>query len=63
MRRFGQTFLLDIVKTEQTDGDDDHQIQYIRPAISDDDVLVVTDTNPSVSEYISRKLSQYNSIV
>jgi hypothetical protein len=49
-RRFGQTFLLDIVKTEQIDGD---QIDYIRPAIPDDDVLVIVDTNSS--KHKSRK--------
>jgi len=54
MRRFGQTFLLDIVKTEQIDHD---QNEYIRPAIPDDDVLVVVDTNPSVSEHIPCKSS------
>jgi hypothetical protein len=52
-RRFGQTFLLDIVKTEQIDDD---QNDYIRPTIPDDDVLVVVDTNPSASEHILRKL-------
>jgi hypothetical protein len=53
-RRFGQTFLLGIVKTEKINDD---QNEYIRPTISDDDVLVVTDTNPSASEHIPRKLS------
>lgn len=43
-RRFGQTFLLDIVKTEQSDGD---QNDYIRPTIPDDDVLVIADTTSS----------------
>ncbi|CAF2744583.1 unnamed protein product [Rotaria sp. Silwood2] len=50
--RFGQTFLLDIIKTEQISDD---QNKYKRPTIPDDDVLVVTDTNSSVisSEHIS----------
>jgi hypothetical protein len=52
-RRFGQTFLLDIVKTEQIDDD---QNNYIRPTIPDDDVLVVVDTNSSASKHILRKL-------
>jgi len=42
--------LLDIVKTEQIDGD---QIDYIRPAIPDEDVLVIVDTNSS--KHKSRK--------
>ncbi len=50
-RRFGQTFLLDIVKTEQMNNG---QNDYIRPAIPDDDVLVVDNTSPS--EQLSRKL-------
>jgi hypothetical protein len=43
-RRFGQTFLLDIIKTEQIDVD---QNDYIRPTIPDDDVLVIVDTTSS----------------
>ena len=43
-RRFGQTFLLDIVKTEQIDDD---QNDYIRPTITDDDVLIIADTASS----------------
>jgi hypothetical protein len=52
-RRFGQTFLLDIVKTEQINND---QNDYIRPAIPDDDVLVVFDTNSS--KHRPRKLPE-----
>ncbi|CAF0724966.1 unnamed protein product [Rotaria sp. Silwood1] len=50
---FGQTFLLDIIKTEQIS--DDHN-RYKRPTISDDDVLIIADINPSVisSEHISQ---------
>ncbi|CAF0974640.1 unnamed protein product [Adineta steineri] len=45
--RFGQTFLLHNVKTEQVDND---QNEYIRPTIpddGDDDVLVIADTKQS----------------
>jgi hypothetical protein len=49
-RRFGQTFLLDIVKTEQIDVD---QNDYIRPTIPDDDVFVIVDT--ASSKYKLRK--------
>ncbi|CAF1108131.1 unnamed protein product [Rotaria sordida] len=50
--RFGQTFLLDIIKTEQINDD---QNKYKRPTIPDDDVLVVPDTNLLVisSQHIS----------
>ncbi|CAF1093902.1 unnamed protein product [Rotaria sordida] len=50
--RFGQTFLLDIIKTEQINDD---QNKYKRPTIPDDDVLVVADTNLLVisSQHIS----------
>lgn len=58
MRRFGQTFLLDNIKTEQIDNVDYNQ--YKRPAIPDDDVLIVKNINPS--EHISRRLYSYNSI-
>jgi hypothetical protein len=46
IRYFGQTFLLDIVKTEQINNDHN---QYIRPTISDHNALVAVDTNSSVS--------------
>lgn len=43
-RRFGQTFLLEIVKTEQIVEEENI---YTRPNIPDDDVLVVSNTNLS----------------
>ena len=54
-RRFGQTFLIDTVKTEQINDD---RNKYIRPTIQVNDVLVVADTNSSVilSEHMYRKL-------
>ena len=55
-RRVGQTFLLDIVKTEQQF---DHiQREYIRPTIPDDDVMIVNATKQfkSATESISRML-------
>ena len=48
-RRFGQTFLLDIVKTEQIDEEQQQQNIYIRPKISDDDVLIIDSTKPTSS--------------
>ncbi|CAF1148711.1 unnamed protein product [Adineta ricciae] len=52
-RRVGQTFLLDVVKTEQQF---DHiQREYIRPTISDDDVMIINATKQfkSTTESIS----------
>jgi len=44
VRRFGQTFLLDNVKTEQIDKE---QTIYIRPQIPDDDVLIINHIKPA----------------
>lgn len=42
--RFGQTFLLDNVKTERID---EEQTIYIRPQIPDDDVLIINHIKPT----------------
>ena len=43
VRRFGQTFLLDVVKTEQIEN---VQRNYIRPTIPDvNDVVIILDRN------------------
>lgn len=43
MRRFGQTFLLDTIKTEKLGYD---QTEYIRPTIPDDDVQIILYHDP-----------------
>lgn len=55
-RRFGQTFLLDVVKTEQIPNG--KRTEYIRPMIPDDDVVLLGDgTQQSITstEQPSRK--------